>query len=727
MTRLEEAVNNFCSAHLKGPLTTYLRGLKMKRSVKLVCLMTMFAPGLSAHFTCPGDVSQSVPITNGKFQIEANDLDVPDIFERQRIGPEHPAEDLKFGRNVALEGNRLFIAMDDNLPEGVPETVEIFTLDNEEWQRRGSVSSPNAHQFEHFYVLAVEGDLLLVGAPGHCAANPEFACSNGIAYVFERSPGSEESWSLVRELDGGFINDARFGQYADLDGSTAAIAADAETIGSVWGAGAIYIFERDQGGEDNWGLVKRIESDSLQKVEGDFFGHDVTVLGDTLLALGDDSSVLYEFGRNEGGTNNWGLVQKLQVPNGIGQIAFDGKTLAISSMDPCTPIEERKVWLAFYSRDDNGAWQQDQIIEGDYDPFRMRDIAVEGDILIAHTQDYDSAGYVFERSGNPEKWALKAVLQSSEPMQLRYGDIALDAGRAIVSYELADVGGRNDEGAVFFYETSNPVNTGHTGAWANFDTLGQGQLIDVDAENQFIFLSWFTYTDSDSANPNQQRWLTAQGNYLGSKAELPLFETLGGRFDDPQATQTQQVGDVTINFTDCGLARLRYQLDGEDLSGEFPIQRVIPGSETVCEQQAGNAVQSVDINAGMDGAWYDESTPGQGFLFDVQPDPDRGNFIFAAWFTYGDNTASGQRWLTAQGSFEGSTAEIGVYETTGGNFDDSQPTETQQVGTMQIDFEDCRNAQLSYTLDDGTGEGQIDLVRLLPNAAGLCEEFAGLE
>jgi hypothetical protein len=271
------------------------------------------------------------------------------------------------------------------------------------------------------------------------------------------------------------------------------------------------------------------------------------------------------------------------------------------------------------------------------------------------------------------------------------------------------------------------INAGHSGAWADLSTLGQGQLIDVDAENRFIFLSWFTYTDADSANPGEQRWLTAQGGYSGNEAILPLYETLGGRFDDPQGVATEQIGEVMLSFADCGLGHIYYQIDGEELGGDFPIERVIPGSNTTCLEQSGNDVQAVDINAGMDGAWYDENTPGQGFLFDAQPDPQGGNFIFVAWFTYGDETASGQRWLTAQGTFEGATAEINVYETTGGSFDDSQPTNTQPVGTMTIDFTDCSNALLSYALDDGTGAGAISLVRVLPDGGSLCESLSEAE
>ncbi|MCH7506702.1 MAG: hypothetical protein IID60_05320, partial [Proteobacteria bacterium] len=54
------------------------------------------------------------------------------------------------------------------------------------------------------------------------------------------------------------------------------------------------------------------------------------------------------------------------------------------------------------------------------------------------------------------------------------------------------------------------INAGHSGAWYNPETSGQGQLIDVVPADQFIFLSWFTFTDGGSSNPDQQHWYTAQ-------------------------------------------------------------------------------------------------------------------------------------------------------------------------------------------------------------------------
>jgi hypothetical protein len=275
------------------------------------------------------------------------------------------------------------------------------------------------------------------------------------------------------------------------------------------------------------------------------------------------------------------------------------------------------------------------------------------------------------------------------------------------------------------------INAGHSGAWYTPDTSGQGQLIDVVPATQFMFLAWFTFTAAASNNPDEQHWYTAQGNYSGNTAPLILHETLGGTFDDPQQTSTNPVGTVSVSFSDCEQGQMTYSIDTDGREGTISMQRVIPGSGNVCEEQSSKAAiktEAVDINAGMDGAWVDNDTLGQGFLIDAHTNPDGSNFIFVAWFTYGDDTASGQRWLTAQGDFAGSTDEIDIYETTGGSFNDPQAIDLGKVGTMTIDFEDCNNAQLTYSLTDEGVDGDMAISRLLiPVGQALCEELNGAE
>jgi hypothetical protein len=264
------------------------------------------------------------------------------------------------------------------------------------------------------------------------------------------------------------------------------------------------------------------------------------------------------------------------------------------------------------------------------------------------------------------------------------------------------------------------INAGHAGAWFNPETPGQGQLIDIEPVTQFMFLAWFTFTDAASDNPFEQHWFTAQGNYSGDTADLLVYESLGGKFDDPQEVSADPVGKATLSFSDCGTGQLDYTIDTWDLQGSFPLQRAIPGTENVCEERTGLATEPLEPNDGRDGAWFEEATPGQGFLIDAQPGDD---FVFVSWFTYGDDTASGQRWLTAQGPLEGATADIIVYETVGGSFDDPDPSETNAVGTMTIDFTDCSNALLSYSITDEALAGIIDIQRAIPGTEALCEEL----
>lgn len=269
------------------------------------------------------------------------------------------------------------------------------------------------------------------------------------------------------------------------------------------------------------------------------------------------------------------------------------------------------------------------------------------------------------------------------------------------------------------------INAGHAGAWFNPETAGQGQLIDIDEAEQFMFMSWFTYTDESSDNPFEQRWFTAQGTYDGDIATLELSETLGGAFDSPQAVTTEKVGRATLRFTSCTEGEMAYKIDNEGLEGIFPMVRAIPGSESTCQSLEQSSTQAIDINAGMDGAWFDPETSGQGFLIDSDPNGENGNFMFVAWFTYGDDTASGQRWFTAQGMFEGPGAVLEINETTDGSFDDPRTPTTVPVGTMTIDFEDCSNAELTYSITDENLAGDVSIQRAVPGAEALCEEISG--
>ncbi|MDX1570486.1 MAG: Reeler domain-containing protein [Xanthomonadales bacterium] len=157
-------------------------------------------------------------------------------------------------------------------------------------------------------------------------------------------------------------------------------------------------------------------------------------------------------------------------------------------------------------------------------------------------------------------------------------------------------GSRGDIASQAFYFPEEPaltaageeagfeINRGISGAWFDAATPGQGFLIDVAPDSEFIFVAWFTF-DAAAAKVGApaQRWLTAQGNYLGETAELVLSNTSGGAFDDPQTTTTVPAGTLNLNFDSCTGGTIEYAIDDGELAGSMPIERVIPGTEALCE------------------------------------------------------------------------------------------------------------------------------------------------
>jgi hypothetical protein len=137
------------------------------------------------------------------------------------------------------------------------------------------------------------------------------------------------------------------------------------------------------------------------------------------------------------------------------------------------------------------------------------------------------------------------------------------------------------------------INPGLNDAWFNPATNGQGFFISVLPERKQIFLAWFTF---DSERPPEgtaallgepgHRWLTAQGSYEGDRASLTLFVTKGGEFDAAvpvPSTNPSGDGTLVLEFADCTQGLLSYAITSLDISGEIPIERIVPDNAALCE------------------------------------------------------------------------------------------------------------------------------------------------
>ncbi|MCH7506865.1 MAG: DUF3179 domain-containing protein [Proteobacteria bacterium] len=159
------------------------------------------------------------------------------------------------------------------------------------------------------------------------------------------------------------------------------------------------------------------------------------------------------------------------------------------------------------------------------------------------------------------------------------------------------------------------LNAGLNDAWFNPATGGQGFFIIVFPEIKQVFLAWFTY---DTERPAEDvvallgepghRWLTAQGPYDGNTANLTIFVTEGGVFDSAEpAAATDLAGDgtITLEFADCTEGLVNYEITSLGISGEIPIQRIVPDKIALCEALAASAPDACtrpdpDISHGLD-------------------------------------------------------------------------------------------------------------------------------
>ncbi len=159
--------------------------------------------------------------------------------------------------------------------------------------------------------IGMSGTTLVVGVYG----KDDNGARSGAAYVYDRDHGGSNRWGLVRKLlapDGAEFDD--FGLSVGISADTIAVGSLDDSLGNA--SGAVYLFERHEGGSDNWGFVKKLTASD--GAEDDGFGGSLGISGDTLVVgapgnddAGSESGSAYVFERDHGGSGNWGEVKKL--------------------------------------------------------------------------------------------------------------------------------------------------------------------------------------------------------------------------------------------------------------------------------------------------------------------------------------------------------------------------------------------------------------------------------
>ena len=250
-------------------------------------------------------------------------------------------------------------------------------------------------------------------------------------------------------------------------------ASSGHTHAGTTASGALYIYERNAGGPNNWGEVKELIATDLST--GGNLGVATAISGDTVIGSNVDYNDFrqpgaYVFERNAGGPNNWG-----DPGTGVGN---EVKKLVPSDVVPQGAVRNPSGDAACGLRGSNSNYI----------------VSIDGDVVVYGACQHFHAGFgtafVFERdAGRAGNWGETQELIPSDGGDA-FGTPAVD-GSTIIIGDLSDNILGSDSGAVYIFERPSdttppiivPTVTG---------TLGNNgwYVSDID-------VSW-TVTDPDS-------------------------------------------------------------------------------------------------------------------------------------------------------------------------------------------------------------------------------------
>lgn len=315
-------------------------------------------------------------------------------------------------------------------------------------QEIGRILSPDPDSGAHFgESLDSSGHLVIIGEPLQDYIDDTYIYNAGAAYIYQCQESG--TFSCVKQatlVSPDPQESDLFGMSVGISGGTAIVSApeNGATGDLNNNAGAVYVFERNQGGQDAWGLVSSLRASDSAPL--DVFGSSIDIDGDWIVAsapwedggTGDplpDSGALYLFHRSPGTVDPWSEIAILRASDADSYDYF-GDSVAIS--------EET---IVSGSRLENG---------GVGDPLPE-----------------SGAAYIFQRTGTElTDWNQVAILHASDAQADDwFGQfVEIDGDNAVVTAGREDGGASNfplESGAVYVFNR----NEGGTDLWGEFAIL----------------------------------------------------------------------------------------------------------------------------------------------------------------------------------------------------------------------------------------------------------------
>jgi len=252
--------------------------------------------------------------------------------EVKKLTASDAAADDFFGYSVSISGDTVVVGAIFNDDAGSNSgSVYIFQKDQggtDNWGEVKKITASDAANGDQFgESVSISGDTVVVGA----AFNDDGGTSSGSAYIFQKDQGGTDNWGEVKKITASdAAADDKFGRFVSISGDTVVVGAeDDDDVASQ--SGSAYIFQKDQGGANNWGEVKKLTASDAALV--DLFGSSVSISGDTVVvgarSKGSFTGAAYIFQKDQGGVNNWGEVKKITASDAAASDFF-GVSVSIS-------------------------------------------------------------------------------------------------------------------------------------------------------------------------------------------------------------------------------------------------------------------------------------------------------------------------------------------------------------------------------------------------------------
>lgn len=327
-----------------------------------------------------------------------------------------------------------------------------WEIDPSQWDLQDKLTASDGEYHDYFGTsVATSGDYSIIGMMGSEAA-----------YLFKRD-GS--SWIQHTKLfvDLGIGN--FFGRSVTISGDYAMVGGhryDGYT-------GAAYIFYRNEGGTDNWGLQATLTaSDGAQM---DYLARTVSISGDYAIAgaNGDDddgssSGSAYIFYRNEGGPDNWGQQAKLKASDATGGDFF-GRSVAICGDYAIAGAhgdedDGTDSGSAYVFKRNGSTWSQHaklKALDADAEDYFGFDVSISDDYALISAKNDEENGsdsgsaYIFKRDGSI--WSQQdklTALDGNQDDEFGY-TVSINGDYAVVGVDKDDDNGSNS-GSVYMFK-----------------------------------------------------------------------------------------------------------------------------------------------------------------------------------------------------------------------------------------------------------------------------------